>query len=93
MTRSPRINAARFWDSLMEMAQIGGTPKGGVSRLALTEEDRIGRDLFARWATQAGCTLRIDAMGNMFARRAGRDESVARADRLPWRLPTSRRQV
>lgn len=77
MTSSPRINAARFWDSLMEMAQIGGTPKGGVSRLALTEEDRIGRDLFARWATQAGCTLRIDAMGNMFARRAGRDESLS----------------
>ncbi|SDG53969.1 Zn-dependent hydrolase [Pseudomonas abietaniphila] len=77
MTSSPRINAARFWDSLMEMAQIGGTPKGGVSRLALTEEDRIGRDLFARWATQAGCTLRVDAMGNMFARRPGRHESLS----------------
>ncbi|WP_346830752.1 Zn-dependent hydrolase [Pseudomonas abietaniphila] len=77
MTSFPRINAARFWDSLMEMAQIGGTPKGGVSRLALTEEDRVGRDLFARWATQAGCTLRIDAMGNMFARRPGRDESLS----------------
>lgn len=77
MSASPRINGTRLWDSLMEMAQIGGTPKGGVSRLALTEEDRIGRDLFARWATEAGCTLRIDAMGNMFARRAGRDDSLA----------------
>jgi len=77
MSATPRINGARLWDSLMEMAQIGGTPKGGVSRLALTEEDRIGRDLFARWATEAGCTLRIDAMGNMFARRAGRDDSLA----------------
>jgi N-carbamoyl-L-amino-acid hydrolase len=77
MTNSPRINATRFWDSLMEMARIGGTPKGGVSRLALTEEDRIGRDLFARWVTEAGCTLRIDAMGNMFARRPGRDERLA----------------
>jgi N-carbamoyl-L-amino-acid hydrolase len=77
MTTSPRINATRFWDSLMEMARIGGTPKGGVSRLALTEEDRIGRDLFARWVTEAGCTLRIDAMGNMFARRPGRDERLA----------------
>jgi len=77
MSATPRINGARLWDSLMEMAQIGGTPKGGVSRLALTEEDRIGRDLFARWASEAGCTLRIDAMGNMFARRAGRDDSLA----------------
>lgn len=77
MSAAPRINGARLWDSLMEMAQIGGTPKGGVSRLALTEEDRIGRDLFARWATEAGCSVRVDAMGNMFARRVGRDESLA----------------
>ncbi|NBB09418.1 Zn-dependent hydrolase [Pseudomonas sp. SLFW] len=77
MSAAPRINGARLWDSLMEMAQIGGTPKGGVSRLALTEEDRIGRDLFARWATEAGCTVRVDAMGNMFARRVGRDDSLA----------------
>lgn len=77
MSISPRIDAARLWDSLMEIAQIGATAKGGVSRLALTEEDRRGRDLFARWATEAGCTLRIDAMGNMFARRPGRDDSLA----------------
>jgi N-carbamoyl-L-amino-acid hydrolase len=77
MSASPRINGTRLWDSLMEMAQIGGTAKGGVSRLALTEEDRLGRDLFARWATEAGCTLRVDAMGNMFARRAGRNDELA----------------
>lgn len=77
MSISPRIDAARLWDSLMEMAQIGATAKGGVSRLALTDEDRRGRDLFARWASDAGCTLRIDAMGNMFARRPGRDDSLA----------------
>ncbi|MFJ3485914.1 Zn-dependent hydrolase [Pseudomonas sp. NPDC090202] len=77
MSDLPTINGERFWDSLMEMAQIGGTAKGGVSRLALTEEDRQGRDLFARWATEAGCSLRIDAMGNMFARRAGRNDSLA----------------
>jgi N-carbamoyl-L-amino-acid hydrolase len=77
MSISPRIDAARLWDSLMKMAQIGATAKGGVSRLALTDEDRRGRDLFARWASDAGCTLRIDAMGNMFARRPGRDDSLA----------------
>lgn len=77
MSTLPRIDGERLWASLMEMAQIGGTPKGGVSRLALTEEDRIARDRFARWATEAGCSVRVDAMGNMFARRAGRDDSLA----------------
>ncbi|MFS2160782.1 Zn-dependent hydrolase [Pseudomonas sp. Pseusp122] len=77
MTCPARINSARLWDSLMEMAQIGATAKGGVSRLALTEEDRQGRDLFVRWATEAGCSIRIDAMGNIFARRPGRDNSLA----------------
>jgi N-carbamoyl-L-amino-acid hydrolase len=77
MTRPARVNSARLWDSLMEMARIGATTKGGVSRLALTEEDRQGRDLFVRWAREAGCSIRIDAMGNIFARRPGRDNSLA----------------
>lgn len=77
MTASVRINATRLWDSLMEMAQIGATAKGGVSRLALTDEDRQGRDLFVRWATEAGCSIKVDAMGNIFARRPGRDNSLA----------------
>lgn len=77
MTRPARINSARLWDSLMEMARIGATAKGGVSRLALTEEDRQGRDLFVRWAREAGCSIRVDAMGNIFARRPGRDNSLA----------------
>ncbi|MGX7002488.1 Zn-dependent hydrolase [Caballeronia sp. KNU42] len=57
----------------MEMAKIGATRQGGVRRLALTEEDRLGRDLFARWCRDAGMTVRIDKIGNMFARREGRD--------------------
>ena len=77
MSALARVNGERLWASLMEMAQIGATPKGGVSRLALTEEDRRGRDLFAAWAEAAGCTLRVDAMGNMFARRAGRQAHLA----------------
>ncbi|MEO6959198.1 MAG: hydantoinase/carbamoylase family amidase, partial [Burkholderiaceae bacterium] len=77
MNRELRINGQRLWDSLMSMAQIGATPKGGVCRLALTEEDRIARDLFGRWVQEAGCTLRIDAMGNMFARRPGRNSRLA----------------
>ncbi|MFV3291591.1 Zn-dependent hydrolase [Pseudomonas sp. NY11955] len=78
MSQVPRINADRLWGSLMEMAQIGATPAGGVSRLALTELDRQGRDLFVRWAREAGCTVRVDAMGNIFARRPGlRDDLPA----------------
>ena len=77
MSALARVNGERLWASLMEMAQIGGTPKGGVSRLALTDEDRRGRDLFVAWCTAAGCSIRVDAMGNIFARRAGRHDHLA----------------
>jgi len=73
-----RIDGRRLWDSLMEMAQIGATPKGGVRRLTLTEVDRAGRDRFSALCEQAGLKVRVDAIGNMFARREGRD---------PTRLP------
>ena len=68
-----RIDGRRLWDALMAMAEIGATAKGGVRRLALSEVDRAGRQLFAGWCEAAGLTLRTDAMGNMFARRPGRD--------------------
>jgi len=71
----PRIDGQRLWASLMNLAEIGATPKGGVCRLALSELDRQARDLFVRWAREAGCTVRVDAIGNLFARREGRDAS------------------
>ncbi|GGB33049.1 Zn-dependent hydrolase [Tistrella bauzanensis] len=71
-----RINGDRLWDSLMEMAKIGATDKGGVCRLALTDLDRQGRDLFVQWAKDAGCTITVDKMGNIFARREGRNPSL-----------------
>src|SRR3990170_4676886 len=71
-----RINADRLWSSLMELAKIGATPKGGVKRLTLTEEDRGARDLFARWARGAGLAVEVDAIGNIFARRAGADPAL-----------------
>jgi N-carbamoyl-L-amino-acid hydrolase len=71
-----RIDGARLWASLMELAQIGATPKGGVRRIALTDLDAQGRDLFARWAGEAGMTVRVDPLGNMFARRAGADDAL-----------------
>ena len=71
-----RINGKRLWDNLMELAAIGATQKGGVCRLALTELDRKGRDFFVSQARAAGCTIRIDSIGNIFARRAGRDPAL-----------------
>src|SRR3990170_1528920 len=65
------INGERLWASLMELARVGATPKGGVRRITLTPADREGRELFARWCREAGLELRVDAIGNMFARRRG----------------------
>ena len=73
-----RIDPRRLWDSLMDMARFGATPKGGVRRLTLTEIDRQGREHFRAQCEAAGLSVRVDAIGNMFARRPGRD---------PARLP------
>jgi beta-ureidopropionase / N-carbamoyl-L-amino-acid hydrolase len=66
------VNRERLWQSLMAMAEIGATEKGGSRRLALSDLDKQGRDLFVRWCRDAGCTVTIDRMGNIFARRPGR---------------------
>ncbi|MGK7868540.1 Zn-dependent hydrolase [Falsiroseomonas sp. E2-1-a20] len=70
-----RIDGKRLWDSLMAMARHGATPKGGVRRLTLTDIDRAARDDFRTQCEALGLTVRVDAIGNMFARRAGRDPS------------------
>ncbi len=77
MTTNIRVNGERLWASLMELAKIGATPKGGVRRLALTDLDREARDLFVRWCQEAGCAVSVDKMGNIFARRPGKDASLA----------------
>ena len=74
---SIKVNGQRLWDSLMTMAKIGATPKGGVCRLALTDEDKAARDRFITWCRDAGCTIVIDKIGNIFARRPGRDNSLS----------------
>ncbi len=71
-----RVNGERLWDSLMELAQIGATPKGGVCRLTLTDLDKQGRDLVLKWAQEAGMTITIDKIGNGFMRRAGRNNAL-----------------
>jgi len=72
-----RIDRQRLWDSLMEMAKIGATEKGGVCRLALTDLDRQSRDLFIDWCKAAGCSIHVDAVGNIFARRPGKNPDRA----------------
>ncbi|MBC56010.1 MAG: Zn-dependent hydrolase [Confluentimicrobium sp.] len=68
-----KINGARLWDSLMEMAKIGPGVAGGNNRQTLTDADAEGRALFRKWCEDAGCTMGVDTMGNMFARREGTD--------------------
>ncbi|MFG6160612.1 Zn-dependent hydrolase [Halomonas sp. 1390] len=63
----------RLWTALMDLAQLGATPKGGVNRQAMTELDRQARDVFIDWCRAEGCTIRIDAIGNIFARRPGQN--------------------
>jgi len=75
-TENLRINGERLWASLMELAKIGATPKGGVCRLTLTDLDRQGRDLVLKWARDAGMTVTIDKIGNGFMRRAGRNNAL-----------------
>ncbi len=71
-----RINGDRLWASLMELAKIGATDKGGVCRLTLTDLDKQGRDLVLGWAREAGMEVTIDRIGNGFMRRPGRNNSL-----------------
>lgn len=73
----PRVDQHRLWQSLMDLARLGATAKGGVNRQAMTELDRQARDLFIQWCRAEGCEIRIDAIGNLFARRPGSDPQVA----------------
>lgn len=71
-----KISGERLWRSLMQLAEVGAIANGGVRRLALSDEDRRGRDLFVKWCRDAGCTVTFDAVGNVFARRRGRNDSL-----------------
>ena len=71
------INPQRLWDTLMETAKFGGTPKGGIKRLTVSDEDRRVRDWFKAECERLGCTVEVDEVGNMFATRPGRRKDVA----------------
>jgi N-carbamoyl-L-amino-acid hydrolase len=79
MTTDPalRVDGPRFWSTVMRSGEIGPGKAGGLRRLALTDADKEMRDLFVTWCTEAGCTVTVDRVGNIFARRPGTD------DRLP----------
>jgi N-carbamoyl-L-amino-acid hydrolase len=74
--RNLKINGERLWASLMELARIGATKKGGVCRLAASDLDAEARRLFIRWCEEAGCTVTVDRIGNIFARRPGRNPDL-----------------
>lgn len=71
-----RIDPQRLWDAIMDTARIGGTAKGGVCRLALTDLDAQVRVWFREACEAAGCVVTVDEVGNMFARRPGRNNAL-----------------
>ena len=71
-----QIDPQRLWDSIMETAEFGKTPKGGVKRLTLTDLDTQVRDWFRKQCEAVGCTVTVDEVGNMFARRPGRNNDL-----------------
>ena len=71
-----RIDSERLWDTMMSMGRIGATPGGGSRRLALSDEDKVARDLFCQWMREAGCAVSVDQIGNIFCRRKGRNDSA-----------------
>lgn len=72
-----RINGERLEKSIRTMGQIGtDSVNGGRTRLALTDEDKAGRDLLCSWLREAGCEVRIDAMGNIFGIREGTESGA-----------------
>src|SRR3977135_2690130 len=70
------VGGGCLWASLMELARIGATAKGGVCRLAASDLDGEARRLFIRWCEEAGCTVTVDRIGHIFARRPGRNPEL-----------------
>ncbi|MFO1170809.1 MAG: M20 family metallo-hydrolase [Hyphomicrobiaceae bacterium] len=70
------IDPQKLWDNLMETAKFGGTPKGGIKRLTLSDDDKKVRDWFKAACEGLGCKVSVDAVGNMFAVRAGKNNSL-----------------
>lgn len=76
-TIADAVREDRLWQRHVDLAKIGATPKGGVNRQALTPEDGKGRALVTSWAKARGFTTAVDAIGNLFFRRAGSDPDAS----------------
>ncbi len=76
MGAADAIREDRLWQRHADMAKLGGTPKGGVNRQALSAEDAAARNLLASWAKARGFSMFTDAIGNLFVRREGRDAAA-----------------
>jgi N-carbamoyl-L-amino-acid hydrolase len=76
-TAGLRVNGRRLRAALEKLAAIGGTSRGGVHRLTLTEEDRQARDVFVGWLREVNLEVTVDEMGNIFGQRLGRNQNLA----------------
>ena len=72
-----RVDQHRLWRRHMEMARIGAIPGNGVNRAAFSKEDIAARKLLISWARARNFTVAMDAIGNLFVRRAGTDPQAA----------------
>jgi hypothetical protein len=85
----PAHQRPRLWDLPDGTGQIGATDKGGVKRLALTDLDRQGRDLVVRLGQgEAGLSVTVDKIGNVFMRREGRNPACRRSSPAATSTPS-----
>jgi N-carbamoyl-L-amino-acid hydrolase len=70
------IDPQKLWDNLMDTAKFGGTPKGGIKRLTVSDDDKKVRDWFKAACEALGCKVSVDSVGNMFAVRPGKNSSL-----------------
>ncbi len=70
------IDPQKLWDNLMDTAKFGGTHKGGIKRLTLSDDDKKVRDWFKAACEALGCKVSVDAVGNMFAVRPGKNNAL-----------------
>src|SRR6185436_8818423 len=73
MSGANTVNEQRLWQRHADMARLGGTPRGGVNRQALSPEDAAARNQLAAWAKARGFATFTDPIGNLFVRRDGTD--------------------
>src|SRR5260221_13964808 len=96
MSGAKAVREDRLWQRHADMAKLGGTPKGGVNRQALSPEDAAARNLLASWAKARGFAISTDAIGNLFVRREGTDAKArpvmrgSHMDSQPTRRPLHR---